>query len=61
MEVAVAVQLTLLVVVMEVLEVVEKVDVEHVLYLLTNTETIIKALEAVAVVAQMHLVMEVQV
>ena len=58
---AVVAQLTLLAVVMEVLEVVEKVDVEQMLYLLTNTETIIKALEAVAVVAQMHPVMEVQV
>tara|TARA_R110000782_G_C14673321_1_gene399211 strand:- start:18 stop:200 length:183 start_codon:yes stop_codon:yes gene_type:complete len=60
--VAVAVVLQILVLVeQEVLEVVEQVELEQMLYLLTNTETIIKAAEAVAVVAQMHLVMEVQV
>jgi hypothetical protein len=60
--VAVAVVLQLLVLVeQEVLEVVEQVELEQILYLLTNTETIIKAAEAVAAVAQTHPVMEVQV
>ena len=61
MEVVVAVQLTLLVVVMEALEEVEKVDVALLQSLLTNMEMIIKELEVAVVAVQLELVMEVQV
>jgi hypothetical protein len=61
MVVAVVVQLTLLVVVMEALEEVEKVDVALLQSLLTNMEMIIKELEVAVVAVQLDLVMEVQV